>query len=60
MISGILCCCQECMYMKTAHVWWNAAIMLVFHAVIQPYENRRTNVLDIFMYTDMVLISLNI
>ena len=39
----------------------NAAIslaLLLFHAVIQPYENRHINVLDTFMYTDMVLINL--
>ena len=40
---------------------WNGAIslaLLLFHAVIQPYENRRINMLDTFMYTNMVLINL--
>ena len=38
----------------------NAAIslaLLLFHAVIQPYENRRINTLDLFMYTNIILIS---
>ena len=40
---------------------WNAAIslaLLLFHAVLQPYENRLINILDTFMYTNMVLINL--
>ena len=39
----------------------NAAIshaLLLFHAVIQPYENRCINMLDLFMYTNIILISL--
>ena len=39
----------------------NAAIslaLLLFHAVIQPYENRRINMLDLFMYINIILISL--
>ena len=40
---------------------WNAAIslaLLLFHAVVQPYENKRINVLDTFIYANMVLINL--
>ena len=43
--SGILCCCQECIWRSSIFVR-NAAIslaLLLFHAVIQPYENRRIN-----------------
>ena len=39
----------------------NAAIslaLLLFHAVIQQYENRCINMLDTFKYTNIILISL--
>ena len=40
---------------------WNAAIslaLLLVHTVVQPYENKLINILDTFIYTNMVLINL--